>query len=208
MSTDTAYHLAAVPEPVTALGKKLRPFSLGHRLILERENSAFVTGAPVTFPELIFAIAICSHDYAGALRFLNSPLSFLMLKWWGFKVWLAVKFGGHDLGKSAAHFAEYISHGSRTPNVSVKENKNEPMRCPFSALVKVYLQSRLGYSAAEVVNIPWGQAVWEYSIHAALEGHCKLVDAELAREIAEIQLTPQIEIDKWIAAARKAGANV
>ena len=203
MKTDTAYHMAAVPEPVTALGKKLLPYSLGHRLLLEREKSCFVNGGEISFADLVYAIFICSNTFDGAIKALQSPLTYWRIKFWGFCVFLAVRFGGKNLAQSFAHFAEYVSAGSRPPVFSVKESDAEPIKCPEVSLVKVYLQSRLGYSNAEVMNLPWGQAMWEYSIHAALEGNCKLLDEETQSEIEEMMITPQETIDKWIAAARK-----
>ena len=202
---DTAYFLAAVPEPVRCLGRRLKPFSVGHQIILQRFESAFVCGATPTFEDLIFGIAICSRSYPGALRFLDSPLSSIWLRWWGFKIWIAV-LGGLNLAKSGAVFAAYVQSGSTYPCVKFKESKNiHEIRVPLVATVKTFL-IRCGHSEAEALAKPYGLALWEYSIANACEGRNEIVGEEWQREYREFSITPQEEIDRWLAAARR-GAN-
>jgi len=60
-----AYTLASVPDPVTVLGIRLQPFSLGHYLLLKRFGSCFVASEQVelSISDLLFGIMICSMTY-------------------------------------------------------------------------------------------------------------------------------------------------
>lgn len=203
---DAAYFLAAVPEPVRCLGRRLKPFSVGHRILLERFESAFVTGETPTIADLILSVALCSRSYDDALRFLDTKCSTWNMRVWGFKIWLAVKCG-LSLTKSAATFAAYVQSGSTFPNVKFKESQNtRDVRVPMVASVKSFLV-RCGHSDAESLEKPYGLALWEYAIASASDGRAEIVDAEWRANYDRLAATPQDEVDAMIAAARRGGLN-
>ena len=54
---------AAIPEPVTLLGQRLHPFSLGHYILLERFKSPFLLGGSADVTDLFTAVLICCNKY-------------------------------------------------------------------------------------------------------------------------------------------------
>jgi hypothetical protein len=183
----TAFLKAAVPDPARILGVRLKPFSVGHNILLQREGCALVDGRPGQFSDLILGVSICSRTFEEAVAFLSNPLrSALWLKWWGFKVWLAVRFGGKNLAESAGNFLAYVRDGSSSPTPMQKDEGGSELHLPITALVLTTLQSRCGYSLSEAMNCPWGLALWQYAIVFTLEGKgFEAVDPEWISTVRE-----------------------
>lgn len=201
--TDAAYFEAALPEPRRVMGVELKPLTLGHRLILNRVDCAFVCGGEITFADLILGVAICSRDYAGALRFLRPGLAErLWLRWRGLLTWLAVK-RGYNLPEAAIAFGRYIEDSCRMPHFKFDENdKAKPVRAPADAVLKVAL-IEMGYTPSEALNLPYGQGVWEHLISNARKGHIELLDSEWVDTYDRLQVSSQDEIDRMISAHLK-----
>lgn len=180
------FYTAAIPEPVAILGVRLRPFSLGHVLLLNRFGNAF--GAGGTSPaieDLIQAIVICSQRYADALAEMDNPKLPEIVAAWQRKLAPRNRLGFRvaGLGFSPAveilRFAEYVRAGSSFPLFTVKEShQGEAMGVPMVQSVKVLLQSKMGFSEAEVLDRPWGLCLWDYFTLNAMEGHCKIMDRD------------------------------
>jgi hypothetical protein len=174
---------AAIPEPVAILGVRLRPFSLGHVLLLNRFGNAFGNGAAPGLDDLIQAIVICSQKYADALADMDNPKLPEIVAAWQRRLAPrnALGFRRPGLGFSPAaevgRFTEYVRAGSSFPLFTVKENhQGDPMGVPMVQSVKVLLQSKMGFNEAEVLDRPWGLCLWDYFTLNAMEGHCKIMD--------------------------------
>lgn len=183
---DAAYFLAAVPEPVTCLGVRLKPLTLGHVILLNRFECAFATGEQPGFSDLILGLVICSRDYHSALKFLNSRRAKLLLKWWGFKTWLAVK-AGHNLAMSLIQFRRYYQSSDKLPEFEIEEKDGKAVSMPFVLSVKLALQSKLGHSESEALNKPWGMALHEYMAERTLRGELRILSEAEAQEIRELK---------------------
>lgn len=60
---NSAWLIAAVPEPVVCCKLELLPLSAGHLILLSRFDSAFVTGAEIMPSDLFFSVLVCSGTY-------------------------------------------------------------------------------------------------------------------------------------------------
>lgn len=66
---------------VRILGRRLRKFSLWHRLLLSAFQSPFVTGEPVTLRDLRIAVAVCSLAFPDSKTRLPWVMPFLSRLW-------------------------------------------------------------------------------------------------------------------------------
>jgi len=177
------FYNAAIPEPVAILGVRLRPFSLGHVLLLNRFSNAFGTGTSPAIEDLIQAIVICSQKYADALADMDNPKLPQIVAAWQRKLAPRNRLGfrspglGFSPGAEVGRFSEYVRAGSTFPLFTVKENhQGDATGLPMVQSVKVLLQSKMNFTEAEVLDRPWGLCLWDYFTLNSMEGHCKLMD--------------------------------
>lgn len=177
------FYTAAIPEPVAILGVRLRPFSLGHVLLLNRFGNAFGTVKRPELADLIQAIVICSQDYADALADMDDPDLPAHVARWQRKLaprnWLGIRQPGLGFSPrdALAAFAAYVREGSSFPLFSVDESKiGGVVAVPMVQSVKVTLQSKMHLAESEVLNRPWGLCLWDYFTLHAQEGNCKIGD--------------------------------
>jgi len=178
------FYFAAIPTPVSVLGIRLRPYSLGHVLLLSRFDNAFVMGGRPALEDVIQGIVICSQTYAEALRDMDNPKLPSLVGKWQRSLQPRYWWGGRkpELGfspaQAAKQFVEYLRAGSSFPIFSVPQDKksNDPLHVPLVQTVKVYLMSKLNFSEAELLDRPWGLCLWDYFTSHAMEGNCKICD--------------------------------
>jgi hypothetical protein len=156
MTLDAAYLRAAVPEPVQVLGLRLKPFSLGHYLLLARFNCAYVTGATPTLGDLVLGALVCSQTYADALDFLSGDWQQDVQKW-------DVKLTRQnvDWKSRVTLLADYIRAGMVTPAYSATEGGSSPSGAPWTELLRVGLLE-MGLTEEEVLNRPLALSWWSY----------------------------------------------
>jgi len=183
------FYQAAIPEPVTLLGVRLMPFSLGHVLLLNRFDNAFGTGETPTLADLIQGIVICSQTYADAIADLDNPALPEHVAKWQKRLIRKPLFGKSQPSfsphEAANRFAQYVRDGSSFPLFSVDPSKTgQTISVPLVQSVKIGLQSKLHLTDDQVLNRPWGLCLWDYFTLQAIEGNCKIADAE---DTAELQ---------------------
>lgn len=197
--TPTDYLGALLPLPARVLGTRLLPFSLGHRLILERLGSPFISGGPVEISDLVLGIIVCSRPPDAAWGALDSWRSTWNARTLGWRA----RLSGVDYLSCLNAFQAYVADGSKVPQFWQGEN-NKRINVPLTVLVKVFLQKELGYTHETALARPWGAALHEYAVGLSLLGKLELVDDAEADFINNIQ--PPTEEEK--AALRKAGNGV
>jgi hypothetical protein len=179
------YFLAAVPEPVTLLGLRLRPFSLGHVIIL-------IGGQP-DFNDLAASVFVCSQTYADGLASFNDPdLPRFMSKWaaklmgisWLTKLGLS-KPKLIDFPAKCAAFAKYIEDGSKMPAYDYNPDEVRSMECPGAQLVKASLMSEMNFTETELLDRPWGLCLWDYVTLKAIKGRVRIWEKDTLNEAQE-----------------------
>lgn len=163
------------------LGAALRPFSLGHRLLLEQLDSPFVTGARAPeIADLQVGLWVCSRSYEEGRRAMRKGLGPL---WW-LHAWL-VKLRGIikpiETRSGIAAFVRYIRIGSAMPEVWAGQGGRAP-GAPLAVILKTRLMSELGYTPEHALNMPLAQAHWELLALREMSGGLEFPN-ELERDV-------------------------
>jgi hypothetical protein len=170
----TAFLKAAIPEPFVILGKRLRPFSLGHELLLQRFENGFAIGSDrmPTIDDLVFAVWICSQPYEDAIRSIQSPLMGLRLRLWGWRI------GKADLMDKFDLMLSYITEACQRPEVWSKESAGSTGREMGTPSIQFLIMSatRNGWSYRESMDMSYPLAVWLMSAEAERENRLEIVN--------------------------------
>lgn len=188
---DAAYFTAAIPEPFRILGLKLKPFSLGHYILLKRFNNPFVADEPAgaTRDALIFACLICSMAYQEFLEFIEAPDYIKQVQKWGKKV------GIFDLPSKVELFQRYITEGSKEPQYFVTDKSdNKPTSAHWSQSLFIALTTQCGYSRQEALNSPLSQCFADWMSFAEAQGLVEMVtDEDIAMAKANEEIFKALE---------------
>src|SRR5688572_1727774 len=168
------FYKAAIPEPFTILKLRLRPYSLGHIILLHRVESSFVTGITPSpaelLTDLITSVFICSQTYEEAIRALDNPkLPKFMRRW-------ERRLGRFDLSIKAKEFVEYIQAHSASPLFKVEEGKTRPNACPLVQSVKISLLCETNLTETEILNRSWSLCLWDFVSIMARTGKVDIMD--------------------------------
>ena len=170
-----AYLQAAIPQPFTVLGRKLKPFTLGHQLLLEYFGSGFALGSDEspTYEDLLISVFLCSYSYEDALKKLESRWLVLQLKLWS---WFC---GNFDVGEAIEFFQRYIGAHTKEPDFWVTQ-KSGPSHSgiPFIQFLKVKLEQELGYTEQQALDTPYQIAVWNYLTFLEHKGVIRFFNSE------------------------------
>lgn len=190
-----AFYLAAIQDAWEILGVKLRPFSLGHVILLHRIESPFLVGwkaeSQPTFDDLAVAVLICSCTYEEALEIIEGPALPSILRTWadritGMNRW-SVRIGWNkatpvDFPKAVIEFCDYIKEHSKIPNYEFNPGDFKDLHCPEVQVVKVSLMRDMHIPEPDILDRCWGQCLWDYVTLSALDGRVKMVDEQARAE--------------------------
>jgi hypothetical protein len=167
------YAAALLPDERRVLGRVMLPMTLGHALLLARLNSPFVVVQP-TIPllgDLRLAMFVCSRPYARAARQVNGRYAWLRL--------YLMNVGLKHLLKGIEQFAAYVAASRSMPDSFDPEPSSGTggwmLRTPFLLQVKLSMKTDFGMSEAEVMDVPLGQALWEFMGWQEMQGRKRLV---------------------------------
>lgn len=198
---NAAYLTAAIPEPFTILGRRLKPYSLGHELLFQRFDVNFSNESSKApwHDDLILGTLLCSHDYAGALSALTSSWLPLRLRLWAYRC------GKFDVKEKVQMFATYVADATRLPLYdSLREpDPDKPVIMPGSPSVqsiKVTLMSEFGLSEIEALNTPYSLAIWNYLTFQENRGYVHIVTEKDLEERARLEEQKKIldpKVTEW-----------
>jgi len=171
------YAVAALPDPYRILGLRLKPFCLGHYLLLQRFNCAFVASEPqpITREDVLLGVLICSMWNNEFLEFISGKGFWSEVRKWGKRV------GIFDLTAKAGLFQRYLDESLHEPEY-IEINSGEGTG-EWSQNVKMTLMTRLHYDEQSALNMPLSKALAEYYKLAESEGLIRLLTPEDAEEI-------------------------
>lgn len=168
---DAAYLQAAIPEPFTILGRKLKPYSVGHELILQRFKNGFAIDSemPPDLDDLAFAIWICSQSHAEALASLHSRWTPFRFRMWGWSK------KGKRLDDKFHLMLEYMTQAMQRPEAWSKGDvsSKEPGTPWIQILIACLM--RQGMSYKEALEAPYALALWFFYSEAERESRVELV---------------------------------
>jgi hypothetical protein len=170
---ESDYLEAALPERFIILGQRLRPFSVGHLMLLRRVGNAFVLQTAPGIEDLLSGVLICCQTYEEACESLQDPgLPARLRKW-------ARKLGPFNITLKTEEFARYVRLGSTWPELhDLDDDDRRAPGAPFIQRVRIVLQAKLGLSPSEALDYPWGLAQHDYFAFWELEERCRILNAE------------------------------
>lgn len=194
-----AYVDAVIPEPFVVLGVPLRPYSLGHYLLMVKFDCAFASDnsdAMASIEDLLLGVAICSRTYEDFLEWIHNPQDVEdWMKEWG-KVVMDMSKNDIDFNmfEKFLLFKEYIQNGSQLPHFWTNDEKaGEPKTSGAhwcQSLLSV-LTSECGQTEQQVMNQPLCKSWSDYLKFAEKGGMITLVsDEEEAEMNKEKNTTP------------------
>lgn len=158
---------ALVPLPFQVLGRKLKPFSIGHLVLLVWQESPFAKmlagkRAKVTKLDLANAVFICSRSFEQCLEDLDKTEIIEELAQWGNDT------ADADFKERLHLFCQYLKHyyhwfdywADGEPGVS---------SVPNVIWVLHTLQTSCGYSFEQAINTPFNRATLFYLVQAERE---------------------------------------
>lgn len=188
------FYQIAVPEQRQVIGLKLRPLALGHIILLERVQSAFITGQPPSYEDLALSALICSLSFEDGVEALRSQDAALLLKELaeritGSRSWL-VRLGLRrprviDLEANCAAFSDYIREHSRIPHYTYTPGDFKTMECPSVQVVKVCLMREMHFGESEILNRSWALCLWDYVTLRAIKGEVSMISRDTIKGAQE-----------------------
>lgn len=191
-----AYDKAAFPEPYTILGQRLKPFSLGHYILLRRLKSPFVSDKQEesSVGDLIVGVIVCSRNYSGASEII---CDFDKMEVEAQRVGeLNSKSGvAENQNEAIARiilFNKYVVDGSAMPGYFLDNegDYDRKLNQHWSQSVLLSLISNCGYTRDEALNCPLSQAFFDHLAFMETEGSIKLMSEE---ELEEVRLLENME---------------
>ena len=201
---------AAAPEPYRVLGLQLKPFGLGHYMLLQRHGCAFVSHEKetATRADLIFAVLVCSMTFdefqswsevrrvtlsdrlktTALLCIGMASLQELECAWCGSRSTFSVmqwgrKIGAFNLEEKCQLFQRYLFEHSEFPKYWDEGSGNgKESGSHWSHNVYLVLTGDLGFSRTEALNMPLREGLLHYFKHAEALGVASLMTD---REIKE-----------------------
>jgi hypothetical protein len=206
VSQQHEFYGAAVGEPCRLLGLDLKPFSLGHVILLHFLDNAFVTGAPPTMEDLASAVFVCAQSYQDNLAVLHTGKVTLVNRWGVVRLTTVGKamqhwqrsIGAFDLGEKCREFRVYMERGSKHPIVSTVHGVRPGSQlndCPFAQVVKVALLSEMNFTEAEVMDRSWSLCLWDYFTLKMIAGELRIVDNDQIQAAGNLADELQRRID-------------
>lgn len=166
MATQThSYATAAVPDPYRILGLRLKPFALGHYLLLQRFGCAFIQEeiGTASVEDLILGVLVCSMTHREFLEFLEQKNFLKQTQAWGKKLGLI------DFQEKALLFQQYLKQGLHEPDYVALKPQNTGGG-DWAQNLKITLMTQLNYTENQALELPLSQALADYYKLAESEG--------------------------------------
>lgn len=186
-NSPTAYKYsdALIPVQWTICGVILRPFSLGHFLILEQIQNPLINdqeaGANLIEGMYSFfqALVICGQSYEENLKTLSSDESQKEV----FDRFTVNLLKNMDIDKSwnifdkIKLFKEYMNYYMDIPIYSEEKSSDDKMPSGTDWKQNIYLTfKKLGYRESEILNMSFKRLFSEWTSHAESEGAIKVMN--------------------------------
>jgi hypothetical protein len=176
---DPAVHYAQleVPRSFVVLGRRLKPYSIGHAKTLAALGLEF----PETLVELAAAVAICCRPGSCCLEATQSFRARLWAFWLGIQIWFTS--GRRNSGPfliliaSLEQWREYRGHYLDEPTLIPPPNSppGQPMGSPGLAVIEHVLTSECGVARSELADMPLDRALFLHAVAREYAGGGRMV---------------------------------
>lgn len=202
---DRAFLRALHPRPCRILGIELRPFSLGHSLLLNDINSPFVaeSPAPTTVHDLYIALSICALKYETAKALADEADAWRKLcdEWiaenikrncggtWA-RIWKIARgrpLPEWDISKDVHAFFKYLADGNARPDYKAEPGNDMAfLYSPWQLRMIVKLRREFGMSREEIMDMPLAEAWWMYLGSVEADGSIQICTEEEQEFVDEL----------------------
>ena len=162
-----AFNSTIVPDTHEVLGIKLRPFSLGHYILLEKNNCALLLGGPATVIDFAIAVVVCSNTFE---EFLEAQRNGEVQK---HTKRLAKVCNEIDLEKESRFVANYIEEGLLGPSYWFKEH-GKGLSTPLPQIIRCQLHKNTNLTESEIMNRPFAMNLWDIVTLGEMDGNLSL----------------------------------
>lgn len=169
----TAYCTASIPDPYRILGLRLRPFSLGHYLLMQRFGCNFLADdvSTATREDLILGVLICSMRHAEFLVFIEQKNFAKEMVAWGKRI------GLFDFPEKSGLFQKYLRASLDEPDY-IELHPSQGGSGDWAQNLKLVLVTKLFYTEADALDMPLSKALADYYKLAESEGAVRLITKE------------------------------
>lgn len=165
-----SYIEALFPEPVEIFGNTLRPFSLGHELVLRRlgvDGRKGVDG-DLTIDETLIIVAVCTMSYNQAWQWFTSGEFAGDVQAWANELQAEMDVGNaSQIAEAKPWVKRYLSAGFKEPRIEHEQPGGGLCEIPLAEHVLQTLARDCGVTLKQALNMPRPLAMWKY--YAALE---------------------------------------
>ncbi len=179
---------AAVPDPVTCLGVRLRPLSLGSLILLQRFDNAYLTGKVPrgTFGDLLQGVLVCSLPFADAQAALSDPDLSRDLARWGWKLqggwlrWTKKRRLAFSLrvARAGLIFQQHLDAGLKYPFTKVERGPEKEIGSPWVMFTLTALMEDLKQPKNEALDQPLAFSRWLVAANGERKGQLEVVERE------------------------------
>jgi len=162
-----SFHDTIVPDTYEVLGIRLRPFSLGHYILLEKNACALLLGGSATVLDFAVAVVVCSSTFE---EFMEAQASGQVEK---HAKKLAKVCREIDLEKESQFMRDYLEDGLQGPSYWFKD-KGKNLETPLAQVIRVQLHSKTNLTEAEIMNRPFAMNLWDIVTLGEMEGSLNL----------------------------------
>lgn len=170
----TLYRELMIPRPFVVLGVELKPFSVGHKLLLQQIGSPYEDGKSCGPDDLMLAVAFCSTTFEYGCAELNSVNLGKRIKSW-YK-----RLTDPDWPAASKLFGEYIAYHSRFYSFVQTQEPDQytQSKTPLLHSVVATLMIEYGLSHSDAMNRCFGLAMCDYILACERKGGVAVRDAE------------------------------
>lgn len=179
---DAAWLNAAIPDaPPVILGLRLRPYTLGHELLLHKVESPFVAGTEFGFADLAIAVLICSQDFHAARRSISS-------RWLNFFLWAwKLRMRRCNAFVDAGRFQEYRAAGRWFPEIEIPVTDAKSLTQPPEFRLASELMSKVHLSWDACMDFPLNRAHALFVALGEAKGEIKTFHEEELEAVARMR---------------------
>jgi hypothetical protein len=175
-----------VPDVTYCLNVRLRPFSIGHLLLLKRLQSPFILSGRISYEHLLEAVFICAQTFDEGQAGLNRPDTRTVLRKFHRRI-SVFGFKSVAFRRGATILEEHIEKSLRFPVMYSKESSSDETELPFWLPLLINVSKNLHQPITDLLDMPIG---FVYSLYAALcesMGQAQLVSRSRLDEITSTQ---------------------
>lgn len=161
---DTCFLNAMFYRPPLLLGRAMKPFALGHVVVLLAATSPLVVGGPIAWQDVLFATYVCSLTWDQLTERLHDPdLIRREAVAWGETV------GAFSASEVTGELSAYLAISSSSP-ARWQTDDARPMRLPWPFVVARAIRPGVDLASAAIMDMPVSRALVEYACLAAANG--------------------------------------